>query len=434
MREQFDRQLVDMRQEVVAILRDVDVELHDAVDALVEGDREKAKLTKKATRKIDRRCEELEDKAYQAVVLQQPVASDLRLIQFIIYSDFNLQRMSNHARNIAKTAKRASKVEVPGQLLDLLASMAHLVYRVLGTLAEAIVEGDIVKAATLPELDEPVDDLYKEFYRVFAQLQDGDDIDAAIRVVMAARMLERISDNAVEMGERAVFLFTGKRVHLSDLPDLDEGELRHMYVAPGRAITLGLDEDRRVAEQIPEVDLADEGEAPDDFREAAARRASELHEQRERRRAELKAWREQMRREGDERGFPRGTRPGGEPCPRAGRRGAPCEDGGRRRGHRERQEWGERLGWTRASRSGTWHFSGSAGSRSSSAWRRRARGPAGTWGRSRSWRSRRPSTWTASPSPGARATAPSARTGRRSSGASWRASPLIPRWTASALT
>jgi phosphate transport system protein len=297
MREQFDRQLVDMRQEVVAILRDVDVELHDAVDALVEGDREKAKLTKKATRKIDRRCEELEDKAYQAVVLQQPVASDLRLIQFIIYSDFNLQRMSNHARNIAKTAKRASKVEVPGQLLDLLASMAHLVYRVLGTLAEAIVEGDIVKAATLPELDEPVDDLYKEFYRVFAQLQDGDDIDAAIRVVMAARMLERISDNAVEMGERAVFLFTGKRVHLSDLPDLDEGELRHMYVAPGRAITLGLDEDRRVAEQIPEVDLADEGEAPDDFREVAARSLSELHEQRERRRAELKAWREQMRRE-----------------------------------------------------------------------------------------------------------------------------------------
>ncbi|MGN0075975.1 MAG: PhoU domain-containing protein, partial [Parafannyhessea sp.] len=101
MREQFDKQLVEMRQEVVAILRDVDVELHDAVDALVEGDREKAKETKKATKKIDQRCEELEDKAYQTVTLQQPVASDLRLIQFIVYADFNLQRMSNHARNIA---------------------------------------------------------------------------------------------------------------------------------------------------------------------------------------------------------------------------------------------------------------------------------------------------------------------------------------------
>lgn len=296
MREQFDRQLVEMRQEVVAILRDVDVELHDAVDALVEGDREKAKLTKKATKKIDRRCEELENEAYQTVTLQQPVASDLRLIQFIVYADFNLQRMSNHARNIAKTAKRASKVEVPGQLLDLLASMAHLVYRVLGALAEAIVEGDIVKAATLSELDDPVDDLYKEFYHVFAHLDEADDVEAAIRVVMAARMLERISDNAVEMGERAVFLFTGKRVHLSDLRDLDEAELRHMYVAPGRAITMDLDEDRRVVDQIPEVDLPDEDE-PEDFREAAAKSLSEFHEQHERRRSERRDWRERMRRQ-----------------------------------------------------------------------------------------------------------------------------------------
>jgi phosphate transport system protein len=296
MREQFDRQLVEMRQEVVAILRDVDVELHDAVDALVEGDREKAKLTKKATKKIDQRCEELEDEAYQTVTLQQPVASDLRLIQFIVYADFNLQRMSNHARNIAKTAKRASKVEVPGQLLDLLASMAHLVYRVLGALAEAIVEGDIVKAATLSELDDPVDDLYKEFYHVYAHLDAGDDVDAAIRVLMAARMLERISDNAVEMGERAVFLFTGKRMKTRDLRDLDEAELRHMYVAPGRAITMGMDKDRRVVDQIPEVKLPDE-DSLDDFREVAAKSLSEFHEQRERRRAELKAWREQMRRQ-----------------------------------------------------------------------------------------------------------------------------------------
>lgn len=296
MREQYDRQLVQMRQEVVAILRDVDVELHDAVDALVEGDRQKAKAAKKATKLIDQRCEELEDRAYQAVALQQPVASDLRLIQFIVYADFNLQRMSNHARNIAKTAKRASKVEVPGQLLDLLASMAHLVYRVLSALTEAMVEGDIVKAATLPELDDPVDALYKEFFRVFAQLREDDDIDAAIRVLMAARMLERISDNAVEMGERAVFLFTGKRIRLSDLSGLDEAELRHMYVAPGRAITMNLDEDRRVIDTIPEVKLPGE-DTPEDFREAAAKSLVEFHQQHERRRAELKAWRRQMRRQ-----------------------------------------------------------------------------------------------------------------------------------------
>lgn len=285
MRDRFDRQLASLRQEVVSILKDVDIELHDAVDALVEGDRDKAKRTKKATKQIDLRCEELEDEVYRVLTLQQPVASDLRLIQFVVYADFNLQRMSNHARNIAKTAKRASKTEVPAQLLELLASEGHLVYRVLGTLAEAIVEGDIAKAASLTELDEPVDKIYHEFYRSFAQLKEGDDLEAATRVMMAARMLERISDNAVEMGERAVFLFTGKRVKLSELSEMDEDEVEHLYVAAGRGFTLGRDKDLELVNQIPEVsiDAEDEVAGANDFRQAAVRSLAELRESHERR-------------------------------------------------------------------------------------------------------------------------------------------------------
>lgn len=282
MRDQFDRQLAGLRHEVVSILKDVDIELHDAVDSLVEGDRDKAKRTKKATKQIDRRCEDLEDEAYRILTLQQPVASDLRLIQFVVYADFNLQRMSNHARNIAKTAKRASKSQVPDQLLELLASMGHLVYRVLGTLAESIVEGDIAKMASLQDLDEPVDDLYKEFYRSFAQLADTDDLEAATRVMMAARMLERISDNAVEMARRAVFLFTGKRVKLSDLSEMDEDEMEHLYVAAGRGFTLGRERDLELVEQIPEVTIK-EGDRDADFRRAAAKSLAELRATHERR-------------------------------------------------------------------------------------------------------------------------------------------------------
>jgi phosphate transport system protein len=261
MRELFDRQIAELRREMISIYASIDLELHDAVDALVEGDKDRAKACKKATRVIDARCNALEDAAYNLIVTQSPVASDLRMIQFLIYVNFNLLRMSNHVRNIAKTTKRCAGRNVPGHLLDLLASEAHLVYRVLGATVQAMVENDLAAAAQLPEMDQPVDDMYKNFYSTFAKLGPEDDIDAASRVMMAARMLERISDNSVEAGERLVFLLTGNRTPLDDLTDLDEDEIEELYASQGAAFSLGNGRLERIAEKIPEVAFACSGAA-----------------------------------------------------------------------------------------------------------------------------------------------------------------------------
>lgn len=255
MRETFNRQLTEMRQELVSIYANIDLALHDAVDALSDGDKEKAKAVKATTREMDARCAALEQKAFLLIATQQPVASDLRLIQFVIYANFNLARMSNHVRNIAKTAKRCAGRAVPGQLIDLLASEGHLVYRVLSNCVMAIVEDDLRLAASLPVLDEPVDELYKQFFRSLATLGPDDDMDAASRVIMASRMLERISDNAVEVGERLVFLLTGKRRSLDDLRDLDDDDLQDMYATRGAGFAQARDLDEQLAQQIPEVDL-----------------------------------------------------------------------------------------------------------------------------------------------------------------------------------
>lgn len=263
MRETFNRQLTEMRQELVYIYANIDLALHDAVDALSDGDKEKAKAVKAKTREMDERCAELEQKAFMLIATQQPVASDLRLIQFVIYANFNLARMSNHVRNIAKTAKRCAGRAVPGQLIDLLASEGHLVYRVLSNCVTAIVEDDLRLASSLPVLDEPVDELYKQFFRSLATLGPDDDMDAASRVIMASRMLERISDNAVEIGERLVFLLTGKRRSLDDLRDLDDDDLQEMYAARGVGLVVDRDTDEQLAQQIPEVKL-EGGDASDE--------------------------------------------------------------------------------------------------------------------------------------------------------------------------
>ncbi len=256
MREQFDKDLATLRQDLVHVYADVDLQLHEAMDALIHEDKDKAKKVRRATHKIDQASMKLEERAYNLIVLQNPVASDLRLLQFIIYVNFNIQRMSNHVRNIAKTAERAAGHAVPGGMLELLASLAHLVYRVLGETVRAIVENDLNTATNLPELDEPVDALYRTFFKTFSKLKTDDDIEAASRVMMAARMLERISDNSVEVGDRLVFLLTGRRATLDDLQELEPEELDDLQAAQGLALTMGQKEVVRAANQIPEVELA----------------------------------------------------------------------------------------------------------------------------------------------------------------------------------
>ena len=117
----------------------------------------------------------------------------------------------------------------------------------------AIVEEDLRQAVSLPTLDEPVDGLYRQFFRTLATLGPDDDMDAASRVVMASRMLERISDNAVEVGERLVTLLTGKRRSLDDLADLDDEDLEGLLATRGAGQLAGRFVDESLARQIPEV-------------------------------------------------------------------------------------------------------------------------------------------------------------------------------------
>lgn len=256
MREQFDVELAGLRQDLVKAYAEVDLALHWAVSSLVKGDREVARKARRSNRKVSHSLMGLEERAYNLIVLQNPVASDLRLLQFIIFVNFNLQRICTYVRSIAHTTDRVVGHEVPGFLMDRFASLAHLVYAVMGSTVKAIVENDLAAATGLPELHEPVEDLYHTFFKVFAKMGPTDDVDSASRVVMAARNLERISDISMEVGERLVFLLTGRRESLDDLADMDEEELEEIQAAQSVGFTMGQKELVRAANEIPEVEMA----------------------------------------------------------------------------------------------------------------------------------------------------------------------------------
>ena len=211
MREQFNRDLKDLHAEVVGISRAVTATTREAVTSLIEGDVAAAERVIAGDEAIDARCVGIEERVLETIATQFPVARDLRLLQALTFIAMHLERMADLAVNIAKAARRTAGRKGPQTLYDLIQAQGNLVYRVLETTSSALENRDLDLSLKLPDLDEPIDHLYKQFFRELARLHEEDEIEWASSMVMASRYLERIADNAVDIGERIAYLITGER-------------------------------------------------------------------------------------------------------------------------------------------------------------------------------------------------------------------------------
>ena len=265
MRKLFSSQLIEARHEMLSIYEAVDLTLHDAVNAFVNDDKRLASKAKKQTLAIDARCANLEAVCYNLIATQSPVASDFRLLQTIIYVDFNLQRMTDKVRSIARAAKRKVKadIELPDELVKLIEQEATATYRVLGSSITALVNNDLSIIATLAEQDEPVHSIYGEFFRAFNRmdnpdLDDDTRYDDFRRVIMVARYLDRTASISIDAACRLSFLLTGQRLTPSDIATADDDELKNMRVPSGEGVIMDPAVDARYVAALP-LDEVGEG-------------------------------------------------------------------------------------------------------------------------------------------------------------------------------
>ena len=209
MREGFRQELKDLKAEVVAIGRRCADQTELSVRALIEGDADLADIVIQGDDEIDARTLGVEEHALEVMATQFPVARDLRLLHSLTYVAWHMERMGDLAVNIAKAARRTAGRKGPQTLYDLIQAQGNLVHRVLDAMLAALESGDLELARKLPELDEPIDHLFKQFFRELARLQNEDDIEWASSMVLASRYLERVADNAVDIGERIQYMLTG---------------------------------------------------------------------------------------------------------------------------------------------------------------------------------------------------------------------------------
>jgi phosphate transport system protein len=209
MREGFRQELKNLKAEVVAVGRLCSEQTEAGVRALVEGDADLAEVVIARDDEVDSRTLGVEEHALEVMATQFPVARDLRLLHSLTYVAWHMERMGDLAVNIAKAARRTAGRKGPQTLYDLIQAQGNLVHRVLDAMVACLENSDLDLARKLPELDEPIDHLYKQFFRELARLSDEDEIEWASSMVMASRYLERIADNAVDIGERIQYMLTG---------------------------------------------------------------------------------------------------------------------------------------------------------------------------------------------------------------------------------
>ena len=188
-----------------------------AVEAIIERDEEKARAVIDADDQIDELYLQIDQEILQLLALQSPVAADLRLISAMLHSNLHLERIGDQAVNIAKLYL-ATKDE-PGSegMRQQLAEMGDVVVRMLRTAMDALARRDLELCLQLPAMDDPVDRLNRATHLEALKLADDPrSLDWGLHMNMAARALERVGDNAVDIGEQVGFLLTGEFREFTD--------------------------------------------------------------------------------------------------------------------------------------------------------------------------------------------------------------------------
>ncbi|OUO61968.1 hypothetical protein B5F74_01785 [Collinsella sp. An271] len=264
MRKMFSRQLVEARHEMLSIYEALDLTMHDAVRAFVTNDKKLASKAQQKTLQIDARCANLEAVCYNLIATQSPVASDFRLLQTVINIEFNLQRICDKVRRIARAAKHKvnSDIELPAELVEIIEQEASYVYKIVGRCISVLVCNDLSLMRELLVQDDTVHELYEEFFRAYnrmssVELADDSSYDDLRRAIMVSRYLDRIASISIDATSSLSFLLTGQRLSISDIAEIDEDELESMRIPSGEDVILQPVSDARYVSNLPEDEITD---------------------------------------------------------------------------------------------------------------------------------------------------------------------------------
>lgn len=198
-----------------------------ATSVLLDGDLELAEIVIRGDAEIDAMSVEVEERCIGILALQAPVAGDLRHVLALLKMIAEVERSGDLAVNICKAARRIYGHELDPKLRGIIGRMGEQAASEFSAAIDALRAKDAGKAAAVDDMDGYLDALQKQFISAIFESQAAGRIDlqVAVQLAMVARFYERIGDHAVNMGERVLYIVTGK------VPDHTKPDRSHVNIS-----------------------------------------------------------------------------------------------------------------------------------------------------------------------------------------------------------
>ena len=219
----FNEELEHVRRKVLEMGGLVEDQLASAVKAMVAGDVEGAKRVIRRDPLVNAMEVEIDEECIRILALQQPAASDLRLVIAVIKTINDLERIGDEAERVGKMAKFMDGDRFNDVLMNEMEHMGELVADMLRGALDAFARNDVNLAVDVVKRDDRVDGKYESITRQLMTFmaQDHRCIETAMKLLWAARALERIGDRCQNITEYVIYLIRGKDVRHTTLETLE---------------------------------------------------------------------------------------------------------------------------------------------------------------------------------------------------------------------
>ena len=209
----YIEELESLRQEISKMGAMVAEAVNNSMKALLEKDNMLAERVMSGDDFIDNINVVVEDKCMLLIARQQPIARDLRIIATGLKISTDLERIGDHAADIAKIATELDSRPFIKKIVDL-PKMAEMASQMLLESIEAYRNFDIKLAEKVCNDDDVVDELYAKSFRELSKfaVDDTADMKQATQLIFVSRYLERVADHATNIAEWVIYLVTAQRI------------------------------------------------------------------------------------------------------------------------------------------------------------------------------------------------------------------------------
>lgn len=216
-RGSFDINLKIVHDDVLTMGNIVENQIFQCIEALANQNYGLAEKVIKNDDSVDNLQKKIEDQCIKLIATQQPLAHDLRAIFTTIKVVTDLERIADHAVDIAKITLRLKGEKYIKELVDI-PTMANTVKEMIKLSINSYVEGDVDKAYSTCKMDDEIDAIFKKVFNELLVIMSSDSstVNQASQFLFVCKFLERIADHTTNICEWTIYLVTGEQIDLNE--------------------------------------------------------------------------------------------------------------------------------------------------------------------------------------------------------------------------